>query len=110
MGCEIEVILSDEGKITSVTGNTCRRGEVYARKEIESPRRIVTSTVKVAGSIEGAACVSCKTQTDIPKDKIFDVIRELKDTTCNCPVNIGDIVLSNAAGTGVDVVATANVR
>ena len=74
MGCEIEVMLSDDGRITSVKGNTCRRGEIYARKEIEAPRRIVTSTVKVTGSIEGAACVSCKTEFDIPKEKIFDVI------------------------------------
>ena len=110
MGCEIEVMIADDGRIASVTGNTCRRGDVYARKEIEAPRRIVTSTIKVTGSLEGASCVSCKTETDIPKEKIFDVISELKDITCVCPVNIGDIVLSNAAGTGVDVIATSNVR
>ena len=110
MGCEIEVTLSDDGKITSVTGNTCRRGDTYARKEIEAPRRIVTSTVKVEGSAEGASCVSCKTEYDIPKDKIFDVIYELKKTCVDCPVNIGDIVLSNAAGTGVNVIATSNIR
>ena len=109
MGCEIEVMLEDDGRIASVTGNTCRRGDVYARKEIEAPRRIVTTTVKVTGSVECAACVSCKTMTDIPKDKIFDVISELKDTTCQCPVKIGDVILSNAAGTGVDVIATSNV-
>ena len=79
MGCEIEVMLADDGKIASVTGNTCRRGDVYARKEIEAPRRIVTSTIKVTGSLEGASCVSCKTETDIPKEKIFDVISELFD-------------------------------
>ena len=109
MGCEIEVTLTDDGRITSVTGNTCRRGEVYARKEIESPRRIVTTTVRVTGSLEGASCVSCKTETDIPKEKIFDVISELKDVSCACPVSIGDIVLSNAAGTGINVIATSNV-
>lgn len=110
MGCEIEVMLTDDGRISSVKGNTCRRGEIYARKEIESPRRIVTTTVKVIGSVEGASCVSCKTETDIPKEKIFDIISELKDTSCECPVNIGDIILSNAAGTGVNVIATSNVR
>ncbi|SMC34131.1 CxxC motif-containing protein [Oscillospiraceae bacterium] len=110
MGCEIEVMLEDDGRIASVTGNTCRRGDVYARKEIEAPRRIVTSTIKVTGSLEGASCVSCKTETDIPKEKIFDVISELKGTSLPCPVKIGDIVLSNAAGTGVDVIATSNVR
>lgn len=109
MGCEIEVTLSDSGKITSVTGNTCRRGDIYARKEITAPMRIVTTTVKVTGSTEGIKCVPCRTAYDIPKEKIFDVIDELKKVTVDCPVNIGDTILKDAAGTGVDVIATGNV-
>ena len=108
MGCEIEVTISDSGKITSVTGNTCRRGDIYARKEITAPMRIVTTTVKTAGSTEGIQCVPCRTAYDIPKEKIFDVIDELKKVTVDCPINIGDTILKDAAGTGVDVIATGN--
>ena len=69
MGCQITVEM-DGNEVVSVTGNTCKRGEVYARKEVTDPTRIVTSTVKVIGG--KADMVSVKTKEDIPKDKIFD--------------------------------------
>ena len=53
--------------------------------------------------------VSCKTKEDIPKGKIFEVTEDLKSVTLEAPVHIGDIVLKDVAGTGVDVVATKNV-
>lgn len=105
MGCPVTVEM-DEDKIVSVTGNTCPRGDAYARKEVTNPTRIVTSTVKVEGSC--VEMVSVKTKEDIPKDKIFDCVRALKGLTVKAPVRIGDVILADAAGTGVDVVATRN--
>ena len=107
MGCPITVEMEGE-EIISVTGNTCKRGEVYARKEVTNPTRIVTSTVKVRGG--AADMVSVKTKEDIPKGKIFECVRALKGVEIEAPVHIGDVVVSNAAGTGVDIVATKNVQ
>ena len=53
--------------------------------------------------------VSCKTAADIPKGKIFDVTEALKDVKAQAPVTIGDVLLADVAGTGVDIVATKNV-
>lgn len=106
MGCPITVELQN-GKITSVTGNTCKRGDVYARKEITAPTRIVTTTVKVTGG--NAKMVSVKTKNDIPKDKIFDCMRSLKKVSVKAPVHIGDVILSNVCKTGTDIIATKNV-
>ena len=53
--------------------------------------------------------MSCKTRSDIPKEKIFDVVRALKSVVVPAPVHIGQILLPDAAGTGVDVVATKDV-
>ena len=53
--------------------------------------------------------VSVKTKEDIPKGKIFDVVKALKDVEIPAPVKIGDVVVPNVAGTGVDIVATKNV-
>ena len=78
----------------------------YARKEVTNPTRIVTSTVKVEGGL--VEMISVKTKEDIPKDKIFDCMRALKGITVKAPVHIGDVILADAAGTGVDVVATRN--
>ena len=108
MGCMIEVKL-ENGEVVSVTGNTCKRGDAYARKEVTDPTRIVTSSVRVSGSKEGAVTVSCKTRSDIPKGKIFDVVRDLKDVTVEAPVHIGDVIKENVAGTGVDMIATKDV-
>jgi len=105
MGCPVMVEM-DGREIVSVSGNTCPRGDAYARKEVTNPTRIVTSTVKVEGGL--VEMISVKTKEDIPKDKIFDCMRALKGITVKAPVHIGDVILADAAGTGVDVVATRN--
>lgn len=105
MGCPVTVEMNGE-EIVSVSGNTCPRGDAYARKEVTNPTRIVTSTVKVEGGL--VEMVSVKTKEDIPKEKIFDCVKALKGLTVKAPVRIGDVILADAAGTGVDVVATRN--
>lgn len=107
MGCPMTVTM-DGGSVVSVVGNTCRRGDIYARKEVTNPTRIVTSTVTVEGGAD--VTVSVKTASDVPKAKIFDCVRALKGVTVKAPVRIGDVILKDAAGTGVDIVATGNVR
>lgn len=106
LGCSLTVEL-EGSEVVSVTGNTCKRGDVYARKEVTNPTRIVTSSVKVEGGVLTA--VSVKTKEDIPKGKIFDCVKALKDVCVKAPVAIGDVILSDVAGTGVDVIATKNV-
>ncbi len=103
MGCPLTVSI-ENGEVTEVTGNNCKRGEVYAKKEVTNPTRIVTSSVKVKGGT--VTRVPVKTREDIPKGKIFDCVRELKEITVTSPIHIGDIVLANVAGTGVDIIAT----
>lgn len=106
LGCALTVTIN-QGEILEVSGNTCKRGDAYARKEVTHPTRIVTSTVKVSGGT--VPIVSCKTKTDIPKDRIFECIKAISDVTASAPIAIGDILLSDAAGTGVDIVATKDV-
>lgn len=106
LGCQLNVKLID-GNVDSVTGNGCKRGAEYGKKEVTNPTRIVTTSVVVLGSDVGA--VSVKTASDIPKGKIFDCIRDLKNVQVKAPVYIGDVILKNVANTGVDVIATKNV-
>jgi len=108
MGCQLTVTL-ENGEVKSVTGFTCKRGDVYARKEVTNPTRIVTSSVKVEGASSGETMVSVKTASDIPKGKIFDVVKDIKDVVVKAPVCIGDVVKANVADTGVDMIATRNI-
>lgn len=103
LGCNLTVEMDGE-QVVSVSGNTCKRGDDYARKELTDPRRIVTSTVPVAGG--NLPVVSVKTATDIPKNKIRECLLALKGVTLTAPVQIGDVIVENVADTGVDVVAT----
>lgn len=106
LGCALTVDI-EATEVLRVTGNTCKRGEAYARKEVTNPTRIVTSTVKVEGGTQ--AVVSVKTKEDIPKDKIFDCVTALQGVTIKAPVAIGDTILDDVAGTGVAVIATKNI-
>lgn len=104
LGCAVTVTL-ENGIVTDVKGNTCKRGETYAKKEVTSPTRTVTSTVRVLGG--KGPVVAVKTKTDIPKDKIFACMEEIDRAVIQAPVAIGDVVIENVCGTGVSVVATA---
>ncbi len=106
LGCHISVELAD-GKIQSITGNTCPRGAEYAARELTDPRRTVTSLVRVRGG--EYPVVSVKTAGDIPRDKMRDCAAALKEIVLTAPVRMGDVVLENVCGTGVNMVATADM-
>ena len=76
LGCPLTVGIED-GKVVSVSGNTCKRGETYAVKEITNPSRTVTSTDKVVGGERPVVAV--RTKTDIPKEKIFSFFLAYQD-------------------------------
>jgi CxxC motif-containing protein len=106
MGCQLLVKL-DGDKVVEVTGNTCKRGAEYGRKECTNPTRIVTSSVYVEGG--EIDVVPVKTEKDIPKGKIFNCIKALKGVVVKAPVNIGDVILENVADSGVNIIATKKV-
>ena len=106
LGCAITVTLTD-GTVSSVTGNTCPRGDAYARKEVTNPTRIVTTTVRVKGGV--SPMVNVKTASDTPKTRIFDCIEALRDVEISAPVHIGDVILSDVCGTGVAIVAAKSI-
>ena len=108
LGCAVTVEMDQDGAVVNVTGNTCKRGDDYARKEVTNPTRIVTSTVKVSGG--NLDMVSGKTEHDIPKGKIFDCVESLKGVEVKAPVHIGDILVENVADTGVNFVATKEIE
>jgi len=107
MGCQITVTL-DGGEVKNVEGNTCRKGDQYARAEVTHPVRVVTSSVPAEGG--EIAQVSVKTAGDIPKESIAAIMEALRDVRVTAPVRIGDVIVRDICGTGVDIVATRNVE
>lgn len=107
LGCMLTAKRDENNNIT-ISGNTCPRGETYGKTEMTDPRRTITSTVAIQGVKDKV--IPVKTQSDIPKEKIMECMEAIKNVKINLPVCIGDIVIDNVAGTGVNVVATKAYR
>ena len=106
LGCPLEVEISGD-ELFSVSGNECPLGADYALIECTAPMRMLTTTVPVTGSdIRRLPVRTCR---DIPKDKIMACIEALRGITVSAPVDPGDVVLTNIAGTGVDIIATRRI-
>lgn len=106
LGCTVAVSL-ENGVIVRVTGNTCRRGDAYARAEVTHPTRTVTGTVRVLGGT--APVVPVKTADAIPKDRVLACAEALRQITARAPIEAGDVILSDAVGTGTAVIASKAV-
>lgn len=107
MGCRIMVSLK-EGIVTEVSGNTCKIGDTYVREEVSAPKRTVTSTMKVCGG--ELPVISVKTKEAVPKEKIFAVMEEINRGSVEAPVQIGETLIENVAGTNIAVVATREMK
>ncbi len=105
LGCRMNVVL-DRGAVASVTGNTCPRGEAYAKQECVDPRRVITAVIPVAGS---CTPLSVKTRTPVPKAKIADCMAALSRVRLSAPVDAGTVVLADVCGTGCDFIATRSL-
>ena len=99
-GCQMKIILDDDGKVESVDGNFCKRGVGYANDECTNPKRVVTTTVMC----DNGKVLPVKTDTSIPKDKVFECMNIINSTICSLPVKVGDIIIEDVFG--ANIVAT----
>ena len=106
MGCEMTATVED-GKVTGLTGHACKRGWAYAEAEVQNPTRGFHSTLKVEGG--DVPLVSVKSAGPVPKAKLMACAEATRQITVTAPVAVGDILLPNVAGTGIDLVATTRV-
>ena len=102
-GCRLKV--DDE---MNVTGNTCIRGKTYAINELTCPKRVITSTVVIASKLVSRMPVM--TENEVPKEKMFDIVKALDDVRLVAPVKCRDVVIENVCGTGVNIIATRTIE
>ena len=107
VGCLITAAKREDGDY-DITGNTCQKGEAYARNELTAPVRTITSMIRVLGG--SGKVVPVKTKGEIPKGKIKECMREIEAACVSAPVNVGDILIQNVAGTETPVIATGNIK
>ncbi|MEA4882479.1 MAG: DUF1667 domain-containing protein [Clostridia bacterium] len=106
VGCRLRVKL-EGGQVTSVEGNSCKRGAQYALDELCAPKRTVTSTVRVRGGF--LPLVPVRTSSPIPKEKIMEALRQIASTRVDAPVAIHQVIVESVAGTGVSIIASRSM-
>lgn len=104
-GCRLTIEEKDGEFI--VSGNSCPRGKAFAVSEMTMPKRTICSTVKTL--FPDVPVLPVRVSDDIPKDKIFDVMREINAVTLTERIGRGDAVIKNVLGLGVDVIATSDL-
>ena len=112
MGCSMEVEAQEDSNgqktVLSVKDNGCKRGEQYAAKELQNPTRTLTSTIKVNGGI--LPVVPVKTAGEVPKNMLLQCMEIVRRAACRAPVKRGDILLYDILGTGINIIACADVE
>ncbi len=107
-GCKITVTL-DGTAITDISGFTCARGKKYAESEVTNPVRTLTSTVTV-NTAYGKKMLPVRTDKPISKNKLFDGMAIVRNTTVNAPVTSGDIIASDFTEKGINLIACKTIK
>ena len=104
---DVEFVKGPPPKLVSYEGSRCKRGETWIVQEIEMPMRTIASNVLVEGGDYITASV--RTSKPIPLESIPAVMEEIRQITIKAPVKLGQVILTNPAGTSTEIIATRNV-
>lgn len=105
VGCKIKVRQLENGEMET-EGNNCPRGKKYALKEVTAPERTITSIMAASDG----TMVPVKTDRPVPKNKIFDCMKEINEKTLILPTSLGDIIISNIGETGANLICTRTMK
>jgi len=105
IGCRLKITGTPDN--LTVTGNQCKRGIGYASDEINNPTRMICSTVKIRGAIHKV--IPVKTDKAIPEKYKLEVMKLINNIELTSPVKMGDIVVADIFGTGINIVTTRNM-
>ncbi|WBW99248.1 DUF1667 domain-containing protein [Oceanirhabdus sp. W0125-5] len=109
MGCRMTIEKDESSQLGyKVTGNTCKRGVTYAVKEVTNPTRVICTTVIIEDFYLKRLPV--RTDGEVPKNMIFDCMMEINKTKVKTPINVGDIIVEDLLGTGVNVIASRSAK
>ena len=100
-GCSLEIEAAEA--LPRVTGAACKRGVDYALRELVDPRRVLTSTVRVAAGRRRRLPV--RTAAPIPLPRLLEAARALDAISVSPPIACGAILEADWLGLDTDLVA-----
>lgn len=102
-GCHLHV---DENM--NVTGNFCPRGIKYAKEELTEPKRAIAATVKLIS--KDRLRLPVHSSSNIPKDKIFEVMNIINKTVVKAPIKMDEVIIKDVLGLKVDILSSIEVN
>lgn len=106
-GCRSTVTEADGGDL-DIVGATCKRGFKYAGQEYRAPKRMLITTMRIEGGI--LPVLPVRSNRDIPKERIFDAVQYISSIATKAPVKMGDVLVENLIGLGVDLIASRDIE
>jgi CxxC motif-containing protein len=108
-GCQMQAEYeADSKKITSLGGHNCKRGIKFAEAEITNPLRLLTTTISIDSKISQRLPV--RSNFPVPKEKIAFIIKTVKQIRAKTPIKMGETILADVLGSGVDIISSATVE
>jgi len=90
-----------------IEGHSCKRGEVYAREEFVSPKRILTTTMRVEKGF--LPLIPVRSDKPIPKDKLEATLKLIAKTQTKAPIKMGDTLIENVLGLDINIIASRDL-
>ena len=105
--CHLEVEDDGQGNVVEVRGYTCKKGKKYGQQEHTDPKRMLATTVPVAGGVWERLPV--RTSVEVPKNRVREVCREIQTLSVKAPVSMGQVLISDVLGTGANAIAARDI-
>ncbi len=105
--CRLKVWKDPKTREIMIEGFKCTRGKDFGIQEFVAPTRMLITTMRIVGGIYPV--IPVRSEGELPKEKIFDAIQYVNDQVCWAPVEMGDVLIKNIAGTGINVIASRNM-
>lgn len=105
-GCHLKYSYDQEQQLV-VTNNRCKRGPEYLAQELELPKRMLTTTVKVKGG--DIPVVPVYAAEYVAKDDVSQIISYLKQITIDAPVESATEIVSEINGQKISILTSRDV-
>jgi CxxC motif-containing protein len=90
-----------------IEGHSCKRGEVYAREEFVSPKRILTTTIRVENGF--LPLIPVRSDKPLPKERLQEALNQIALTKIKAPIKMGELLIKNVLGLNANIIASRDL-
>jgi CxxC motif-containing protein len=109
IGCRVSIETSNDTSQPDFifSGNQCKKGMEFAKTELMFPVRTLTTTVRTV--FAHVPVVPVRTNTEVPKEKIPEIMKELSKIIISNNIGIGEKLVTNILNTECDIILTSDL-